>query len=127
MSIFTSKTARTMMYICSIGGLLVVNGAAVTYLWNTMVEARTNMEPLRLLEGVGITAFAYVIIFGIKFGRGARPLTVKATQAADTSVQRRCADMTREQRQALRDELVQSCGCTDSDVKDRTFVHENTV
>ncbi|MEN9282227.1 MAG: hypothetical protein RL594_1162 [Bacteroidota bacterium] len=125
MSIFTTKTARTMMYICSIGGLLVVNGAAVTYLWNTMVETRTNMEPLRLLEGVGITAFAYVIIFGIKFGRGARPLAVKAT--ADTSVQRRCADMTREQRQALRNELVQSCGCTDSDVKDRTFVHEHTV
>lgn len=127
MSIFTTKTARTMMYICSIGGLLVVNGAAVTYLWNSMAETRSTLEPLRLLEGVGITAFAYVIIFGIKFGRGARPLAVNVVQATDSAVQRRCADMTREQRQALRNELVQTCGCTDSETKDRTFVHENTV
>ncbi|MBU3677976.1 MAG: hypothetical protein FGM32_00020 [Candidatus Kapabacteria bacterium] len=125
MSILTTKTARTMMYVCSIGGLLVVNGAAVTYLWNTMMESRAGAESLRFLEGVGITAFAYVIIFAVKFGRGARPLPIRGEQVADTSVKTRCDNMTPKQRQELRNQLVQQCGCTERDTKERTFVHEH--
>lgn len=126
MSILTTTAARTMMYICSIGGLLVVNGAAVTYLWNTLLEGRPHIEPLHFLDGVGITAFAYVIVFAVKFGRGARPL-LKRTKGADTSVERKCAEMTPEQRGELRKHLAATCGSKDAEEKHSTFVHEHPL
>jgi hypothetical protein len=126
MSIFTTKTARTTMYFCSIGGLLVVNGAAVTYFWNTLLQERPGVEPLHFLDGVGITAFAYVIVFAIKFGRGASPL-IKRRQGADTSVERKCAEMTPEQRGELRKHLAATCGHTSDEENTSTFVNEHRV
>lgn len=114
------------MYICSIGGLLVVNGAVVTYLWNSLLEGRTNLEPLHFLDGVGITAFAYVIVFAVKFGRGASPL-IKKPQGSDTSVQSKCAEMTPEQRGELRKHLAATCGHADAEGKSSTFVHEHRI
>jgi hypothetical protein len=125
MSILTTTTARTMMYIFSIGGLLVVNGAAVAYLWNSLMDGRGG-EQLRFLEGVGITAFAYVIVFAIKYGSVARPLT-KQRQMADTSVEGKCAAMTPEQRGELRKHLAATCGRAESEVKSSTFVHEHHI
>jgi len=115
-----------MMYFCSIGGLLVVNGAAVTYIWNMLMQGRPNVEPLHFLDGVGITAFAYVIVFAIKFGRGASPL-IKKPQGADKSVERKCAEMTPEQRGELRKHLAATCGHTDDEEKSSTFVHEHRI
>ena len=114
------------MYICSIGGLLVVNGAAVAHLWNSLMEGRPDVEPLRFLEGVGITAFAYVIIFAMKYGRGTSPL-IKRQQGADTSVERKCAEMTPEQRGELRRHLAATCGHADAEGKSSTFVHEHRI
>lgn len=113
------------MYIFSIGGLLVVNGAAVAYLWNSLMDGRGG-EQLRFLEGVGITAFAYVIVFAIKYGSVARPLT-KQRQMADTSVEGKCAAMTPEQRGELRKHLAATCGRAESEVKSSTFVHEHHI
>ncbi|MFN4908049.1 MAG: hypothetical protein ACK475_10820 [Bacteroidota bacterium] len=126
MSILTTTTARTMMYFFSIGGLLVVNGAAVTYLWNTMLESGGSSEPLRFLEGVGITAFAYVLVFAIKYGRGVSPL-IKRQRSSDTSVERKCAEMTPEQRGELRRHLAATCARADEEVKSSTFVHEHHI
>lgn len=114
------------MYFCSIGGLLVVNGAAVTYVWNMLMQGRPNVEPLHFLDGVGITAFAYVIVFAIKFGRGASSL-IKKPQGADKSVERKCAEMTPEQRGELRKHLAATCGHTDDEEKSSTFVHEHRI
>lgn len=126
MSILTTTAARTMMYFCSIGGLLVVNGAAVTYVWNMLMQGRPNAEPLHFLDGVGITAFAYVIVFAIKFGRGARPL-IKKPHTSDTSVEDKCAEMTPEQRGELRKHLAATCGHTSDERNSSTFVNEHPL
>lgn len=110
MSLLTTKTARSMMYLLGIGGLLVCNGAIVTVIWNGLLyDAMNTDHHLTFLEGIGITAFAYVVVFAVKYGRASVP------PQSDTA--RRCADMTVEQRAALRQELVRSCGCRETETK----------
>lgn len=116
MSLLTTKTARSMMYMCSIGGLLVLNGLIVMVIWNdVLAESMESTHQLTFLEGTGITAFAYVVVFAVKYGTAtARP---QPQRQVPTTAAGRCAEMTPEQRAALRQELVQSCGCEDTRTK----------
>lgn len=113
MSHWTTTTARTMIYFCCIGGLLVLNSFVVVALWNQVFRDSGSSSPeLSFLEGAGITAFAYVIIFSIKYGiQSASVATVQRTAAE------RVAHLTPEQRSALKTELVQTCGCKETDSK----------
>lgn len=118
MSILTTKTARTMMYLGSIGGLLVVNGFVVIVLWNNVLRNSMNTHhELSFLEGIGITAFAYVLVFAIRYGRTSGFSAASVTGKKNANASRRCAEMSPEQRAALRDELVQSCGCKETVAK----------
>ncbi|MCX6140828.1 MAG: hypothetical protein NTX15_08380 [Candidatus Kapabacteria bacterium] len=120
MSLLTTKTARTMMYLLGIGGLLVCNGVIVAVIWNGLLhDSMGNEHHLTFLEGTGITAFAYVVVFAVKYGRaGVAFSPSRSFNATDgSSVAKRCAEMTADQRAALRQELVQSCGCRESEAK----------
>jgi hypothetical protein len=115
MSLLTTKTARSMMYMCSIGGLLVLNGFVVMVIWNDMLaESMASTHRLTFLEGTGITAFAYVVVFAVKYGAATGRRTERP---APTKAAGRCAEMTPEQRAALRHELVHSCGCEETRTK----------
>lgn len=114
MSFLTTRTARSMMYLFGIGGLLVCNGFIVAMIWNEVLyRAMGNEHHLSFLEGIGITAFAYVGVFALKYGgvRGQRPVKPQSVMA------KRCAEMTADQRAALRQELVQTCGCKETETK----------
>ncbi len=114
MSFLTTKTARSMMYLCSIGGLLVVNGIVIMIVWNEFLSDKLASDiRLTFLEGTGIAAFAYVVVFSVKYGAAAG--TSLRGNPRTESVATRCAGMTAEQRAALRAELVQSCGCKESE------------
>lgn len=111
MSLLTTKTARSMMYLICIGGLLVCNGFIVMVVWNdVLLTAMNNDHHLSFLEGTGITAFAYVIVFAVKYGRAERC----ATRSQEQTVASKCAGMALDQRTALRNELIQSCGCQET-------------
>ncbi len=98
------------MYAVSIGGLLVCNGFMVMLIWNDLLsDVIKHDHHLTFLEGTGITAFAYVLVFAVKYGRATGVSRTRTPSAAQ-----RCAEMTPEQRSALRNELVQSCGCTET-------------
>ena len=57
------------MYLLGIGGLLVCNGLLVSVIWNELLyEMMGNDHRLTFLEGTGITAFAYVVVFAVKYG-----------------------------------------------------------
>lgn len=115
MSHWTTTTARTMIYFCCIGGLLVLNSLVVVVLWNQVFRVSGSSSPeLSFLEGAGITAFAYVIIFSIKYG--VQSAAARASQPQRTPSER-FAHLTPEQRSALKTELVQSCGCKETDSK----------
>ena len=62
-----SPTARAIIYILCIGGLLVLNALVVMVLWNQVLGSVIIAErQLSFLEGAGITAFAYVGVFGMR-------------------------------------------------------------
>jgi hypothetical protein len=117
MSLLTTKPARSMMYAVSIGGLLVCNGIMVMLIWNDLLsDVIEHQHHLTFLEGTGITAFAYVLVFAVKYGR-ATGVSQTRTRTRTPSAAQRCAEMTPEQRSALRNELVQSCGCSETQTK----------
>jgi len=113
MSFLTTRTARTMIYFGCIGGLLVFNSFIVLFLWNTITPSIApttyNLSPITFLEGSGITAFAYVIAFSVRYG-----LQQKRQAKQKENLKERCSALTTEQREALKHELVTSCGCKEA-------------
>ena len=121
MSLLTTKTARSIIYLCCIGGLLALNAVVVVELWNSVFRSPVSDAPeLGFLEGAGLTAFAYVLVFAIRYGvRYSPPPPAAApsetrTPCAPSDRSERYAHLTTEQRIALKAELVRSCGCRES-------------
>jgi|688.fasta_scaffold46327_4 hypothetical protein len=127
-----SPTARAIIYILCIGGLLVLNALVVMVLWNQVLGSVIIAErQLSFLEGAGITAFAYVGVFGMRHAlqavraerRTTRTIPIHdATSNSDgpasvqrntETVQSRCSNLTADEKARLRETLRQQCGCTD--------------
>ncbi len=125
-----SRTARSIIYLCCIGGLLVCNAFLVSFLWNhALHDMAPDSQELTFLEGAGLTAFAYVVVYSIRYG------IRSASQPARTSMQRSpaesapcrseqpsspdptlndlCSKLSAEQRAELKRELISNCGCKD--------------
>ena len=122
MSQLTTKTARSIIYLCCIGGLLALNSLVVVLLWNRILREPSSTSPeLSFLEGAGLTAFAYVVIFAVRYGlrSGPSPLSRPQRRAAacDHTRTERYAHLTPEERTAIKAELVRSCGCRENAAK----------
>ena len=63
-----SKTARSIIYIFFISGLLTSTSLIIMILWNLTLSHLIQWGHMTFLESVGIVSFVYVIYFGIKFG-----------------------------------------------------------
>lgn len=104
-----------MIYFCCIGGLLVFNSLVVMFLWNYVIPnfpTRINYYQLNFLEGAGITAFTYVFVFAVRYGIQERKRGREEESRRENSAMReRCSHLTPEQREALKHELVVTCGC----------------
>ena len=121
MSLITTRTARSVIYFVCIGGLLVLNSLVVLFIWNYLIPTlRIANYQFRIsfLEGAGISAFTYVIAFSIRYGlQGERPLDFirygkkKQESERKREMKERCSHLTAEQREALKHELVTTCGC----------------
>lgn len=126
MSLLTTKTARSIFYLGCIGGLLVVNSAVVTIAWNEIVAEDTEERQISFLEGTGITAFAYVAVSAIRFSRQPKSVLLTSfsfqrsctvSESIDPTkdqLRDKCSSLTPEQRDALKRELVERHGCTES-------------
>lgn len=124
MSLLTTKTARSIIYLCCIGGLLALNAFVVVVLWNRVFRDPGSSAPeISFLEGAGLTAFAYVFIFAVRYGLRYVPtahahLITPEQPPNDRSDRCRSEDkfshLTQEQRTAIRAELVRSCGCQET-------------
>lgn len=68
MSTTSSPTARSIIYLCCIGGLLAVHAVLVVVIWNIVLESTTAPRQLTFLEGAGITAFVYVAVVSVRYG-----------------------------------------------------------
>ena len=137
-----SSTARAIIYICCIGGLLVLHALVVVVLWNQVFDDIIPTDrTLTFLEGAGITAFAYVGAFGIRHALEARrqgithrrPQTPRHERVVDireatkptepsypderssptSAVRERCTQLSTEDKARLRQALAQQCGCID--------------
>lgn len=125
MSALTTKTARSIIYLGCIGGLLVINSVVVTVAWNSVVADDQQEKRLSFLEGAGITAFAYVVVSAVRYSRQPKSDFLHSLrfhrresfiqEANDTRAQLRskCSKLSQEQRDALKRELEERCGCTD--------------
>ena len=118
MPLIVTRTARAMIYVVCVGGLLVLNSLIVTVLWNNVFRSSSSKAgDLSLLEGVGVTAVAYVIILAVRYAiksvpKGATNPTA-VPECARTNDER-LSDLSPEERKALKAELVRSCGCQES-------------
>lgn len=81
-------------------------------LWNLLSD---NLEDMTLLEGIGLSAISYVLIFSFKYGAADYPSKTLPFRRK-TNLAKKCADMTPEQRAQLRTELVEKCGCSEQRV-----------
>lgn len=122
MSQLTTKTARSIIYLCCIGGLLALNSLVVVLLWNRLLREPSSTSPeLSFLEGAGLTAFAYVVIFAVRYGlrSGPSPLSrpKQRTAVCNETRTERYAHLSPEERTAIKAELVRSCGCQENAAK----------
>lgn len=125
MSALTTKTARSIIYVGCIGGLLVVNSFVVTTAWNSFVAEEREENRLTLLEGAGITAFAYVALSGIRYAcrpkstmldsirLSAKQSSCQTSAEAKDALRERCSQMSQEQKADLKRQLEEQCGCSD--------------
>lgn len=134
-----SSTARAIIYICCIGGLLVLHALVVVVLWNQVFDDIIPTDrAITFLEGAGITAFAYVGAFGVRHALEARRQSLSQRQAhpkrervidihdvtdrssqtqpaaQHSAVRERCSQLSAEDKARLRQALAQQCGCTDN-------------
>lgn len=126
MSLLNTRTARSMIYLVCIGGLLVCNAWVVMVLWNTVLWPMTpSNEQLNFLEGAGLTAFAYVIVFTVRYGRKAAKTPTTTADAHQrthspshhagtpqhSELSALCSSMTAEEKARLKHELAARAGC----------------
>jgi hypothetical protein len=121
MPLIVTRTARSIIYLVCIGGLLVLNGLIVTVLWNKVfLDVIPGNMKLSFLEGVGITAFAYVIVLSIRSGIRSVPKGSHVSAIPDCAGDRhhvleaRLAHLSPEQRAKLKHDLVHHCGCKET-------------
>jgi Mg2+/citrate symporter len=85
------------------------------FLWNYVtptLSINIHHYQLNFLEGAGISAFTYVIVFAIRYGIQERKKVGDHERYAEHStVRERCSHLTPEQREALKHELITTCGC----------------
>jgi hypothetical protein len=105
-----------------IGGLLVCNSSLVWFVWNAVAKSNNQgIGPITLLEGAGITAFFYVIVFSIRYGMRAPRKHTATTSAKYMPGESACIDkLTQEQKLALKAELINSCGCKEQGNREAT-------
>lgn len=116
-----------MIYFCCIGGLLVFNSLVVVFFFNSVLPLLPNSSvhfDITFLEGAGISAFMYVIAFAVGYGmKGEHPLDLiryrrnrnVSTDDRKQAMRERCSHLTPEQREALKHELVATCGCKETE------------
>jgi hypothetical protein len=124
MTTLQTPAARAIIYFCCIGGLLVLNGLIVMVLWNEVfLDVADAERRLSFLEGAGLTAFAYVGVFSVRYAMQARrqasPPPERASQHAYAQqgsadeLRARCSQMSAEDKAKLKAELIAKCGCAD--------------
>lgn len=62
------KIARSIFFIIFIGGLFLFLSYATQNLCNLVIFETLHLPCINTLEGAGIVAFIYIIIYGINFG-----------------------------------------------------------
>ncbi len=128
MTLLTTRTARTMIYLGCIGGLLVLNSLAVASAWNALVVRDKDSEAnINILEGAGVTAFAYVIVLSLRYGArknlGVLETMHRRVASATSSrehMREQCSKLTDEQKAALKHELITHCGCSETATPERS-------
>lgn len=128
MSTLQTPTARTIIYVCCIGGLLVLHSILVMFIWNIALASFNNDRTLSFLEGAGLTAFAYVVVVAVRYGRKStgesvwptatwRPQRSTRTPVQESPSQpttsQACQGMSIEDRERLKRELISKCGCVE--------------
>ena len=126
MSTLQTPTARTIIYVCCIGGLLVLHSGLVMFIWNVALSSLNNDRTLSFLEGAGLTAFAYVVVVAVRYGRKQpgqsvwpstawKPQQKRGSQVAEAEhvETETCQGLSVEDRERLKRELLANCGCVD--------------
>jgi hypothetical protein len=122
--IILKRTARAVLYIVSIGGLLFCSAGLIWGMWNVFLSKHETVPDLSFLEAMGLIAVAYVITSGVQFANedADKPSRLKQTilQKRDEMavklkperhfVEDACKNMTPEQRKQLIEELGKCCG-----------------
>ena len=133
--IILKRTARAILYILSIGGLLFCSAGLIWAMWNVFLAKYQTVPELSILEAMGLIAVAYVITSGIQFAEedADKPSHFKTTilQKRDEmavklkpekqTVEESCKNMTSAQRKEFVEELGKCCG----KIKSESVLKEN--
>jgi len=113
--IFNSKLARSAFFITFVGGLFLFTAIALENLCNRVLFDIIHFPCITTLESAGIIAFAYIFIFGVRFGIK-KSLNEKSnlTSANQPNIPKNCKEniqkMSQNQKHELRYQLSQKFG-----------------
>ena len=124
MKILQNSAFRSLLYIAVFAGLLKLSAMTFTWFWNNVFNAYIELPIVNQLEAVGIIAFIYLILTGIKFGFGA--ITEKNNNISDSIcegcekvrnslVVEKARSLSNEDKEQLKSAIAKCCGIqTDS-------------
>jgi hypothetical protein len=120
-------TARAIMYVLPIGGLLSLISAIVWFGWNHLLQQHLSLSDITFLESFGIVAIGYVgysaiafaldesveqenWVFPLKNDNQALQKTNTATEETHCKIPRHAEQLSLEEKIILREKIARCCG-----------------
>ncbi|MBS1536499.1 MAG: hypothetical protein JST20_01970 [Bacteroidetes bacterium] len=119
-------SARAIMYLIPIGGLLFLLSAVVWYSWNHFLHPNSSFNEITFLEAFGIVAIGYVGYSAVAFAcdessdceneiipRNKQALNTKTdqqTEIIDCKIPKHVEQLSPEEKLILREKIARCCG-----------------
>ncbi len=119
MNILKNSAFKSLLYIAVFAGLLKLSAMTFTWFWNNVLNSYIDLPLMNQLESVGVIAFLYLIITGIKFGFGAvyeknspisDPICESCEKVRNSLAIEKARTLSKEDKEQLKSAIAKCCG-----------------
>ncbi len=119
MKILQNSAFRSLLYIAVFAGLLKLAAMTFTWFWNNVFNVYIDLPTVNQLESVGIIAFMYLVLTGIRFGFGAitdkvspisEPLCESCEKVRSSIAVEKARALSTEDKEQLKSAIAKCCG-----------------
>ncbi len=119
MNILKNSAFKSLLYIAVFAGLLKLSAMTFTWFWNNVFNNYVELPIINQLESVGVIAFLYLILTGIKFGFGAineknvlnsEPICEGCQKVRNSIAIEKARTLSKEDKEQLKSAIAKCCG-----------------